>query len=141
MTAPVRSRRSLTVLVAVLAPALVWLVTDPLLGHRLRITDPEAGETLDIGLLPVVVLALLVSLLGWGLLAALERFTGRARLLWTVAAFAVLLLSFLPLTGSGMSGGTRTSLALMHLAVAAALMAGLPRPEGRPTERSPAPHG
>ncbi|MFE2292538.1 DUF6069 family protein [Streptomyces sp. NPDC059452] len=141
MTAPVRRRRTVTVLVAVLAPALVWLVTDPLLGHRLRITDPEAGETLDIGLLPVVVIALLISLLGWGLLAVLERFTRRPRLLWTVAACAVLLLSFLPLTGSGMSGGTRTSLALMHVAVAAAVMAGLPGPQSRPAARSSVPSG
>ncbi|SCE36421.1 hypothetical protein GA0115243_1115183 [Streptomyces sp. ScaeMP-e83] len=43
-----------------------------------------------------------------------------------MAACAAVLLSFLPLTGSGMTTGTRTSLALMHLAVAAALMTGLP---------------
>nr|WP_237502684.1 DUF6069 family protein [Streptomyces sp. SID8374] len=75
---------------------------------------------------PVAALALLISLLGRALLAALERFTRRPGLIWTVAACAVLLLSFLPLTGSGMTTGTRTSLALMHLAVAAALMTGLP---------------
>ncbi|WP_237502534.1 hypothetical protein [Streptomyces sp. SID8374] len=47
MTAPYRRRRDATVLVAVLAPGLIWLVTEPLLGHRLRSTDPEAGETLE----------------------------------------------------------------------------------------------
>ncbi|MFJ6611274.1 DUF6069 family protein [Streptomyces sp. NPDC091289] len=141
MTAPShRRRRTTTVLVAVLAPAVVWLVADPVLGHRLRITDPAAQESLDIGLLPVVLLALLASLAGWGLLAALERFTRRPRPLWTVAAAVVLLLSFLPLTGSGMSGGTRTALALMHVLVGTALMAGLPtRPEGPDAREGRAP--
>ncbi|MGJ3558163.1 DUF6069 family protein [Streptomyces sp. INA 01156] len=50
----------------------MWLVADPLLGHRLRIADGE--QMLDIGAVPVVVAALLASLAGWGLLAALERF-------------------------------------------------------------------
>lgn len=109
---------------AVLAPVLVWLVADPLLGHRLRIADGE--QALDIGALPVAVVALLASLAGWGLLAALERFgVRRARAVWTGLAGAVLAVSFLPLTGDGMDGGTRAALALMHLAVAAVLILGL----------------
>jgi hypothetical protein len=47
---------------AVLAPVLVWLVADPLLGHRLRIADGE--QTLDIGAVPVAVATLLASLSG-----------------------------------------------------------------------------
>ncbi|WP_399498561.1 DUF6069 family protein [Streptomyces sp. P17] len=70
---------------AVLAPVGVWLVADPLLGHRLRIADGE--QTLDIGAVPVAVVALLASLCGWGLLAALERFAvRRARAVWTGVA-------------------------------------------------------
>lgn len=119
-----RGRRSAVAALAVLAPVLVWLVADPLLGHRLRIADGE--QTLDIGAAPVAVVALLASLAGWGLLAALERFgVRRARAIWTGAAGAVLAVSFLPLTGDGMDGGTRISLALMHLAVAATLIPGL----------------
>nr|WP_237521620.1 DUF6069 family protein [Streptomyces sp. SID4921] len=109
---------------AVLAPVVVWLAADPLLGHRLRITDGE--QTLDIGALPAALVALLASLAGWGVLAALERFGGRrARAVWTGAAVVVLALSFVPLTGEGMDGGTRAALALMHLAVAAVLIPGL----------------
>ncbi|GGV30637.1 hypothetical protein GCM10010245_49570 [Streptomyces spectabilis] len=116
------------VALAVLAPVLVWLVADPLLGHRLRIADGE--RTLDIGAVPVAVVALLVSLCGWGLLAALERFAARrARVIWTGVAGAVLAGSFLPFIGDGMDGGTRVALALMHLAVAAVLIPGL---AGRP---------
>lgn len=109
---------------AALAPVTVWLVVDPLLGHRVQIADGD--QTLDIGAGAVVVVALLASLSGWGLLAALERFgVRRPRVIWTAVAGAVLVVSFLPLTGDGMDGRTRTALALMHLAVAAVLIPGL----------------
>ncbi|ATL31269.1 DUF6069 family protein [Streptomyces formicae] len=117
-------RRSGATALAVVAPVLVWLVADPLLGHRLRIADGE--RTLDIGAVPVAIVALLASLVGWGLLAALERVgVPRARTVWTGVACAALAVSFLPLTGDGMDGGTRVALALMHLAVAAVLIPGL----------------
>ncbi|MEV5201130.1 DUF6069 family protein [Streptomyces sp. NPDC053720] len=119
-----RRRRLAVTGLAVLAPVLVWLVTDPLLGHRLRIADGE--QTLDIGAVPVAIVALFASLSGWGLLAALERFGARrARNIWTGVAVAVLAVSYLPFIGDGMDGGTRASLALMHLVVAAALIPGL----------------
>nr|WP_206314575.1 DUF6069 family protein [Streptomyces coryli] len=107
-----------------MAPVLVWLAADPVLGHRLRIADGD--RTLDLGLAPVLMVALLAALAGWGLLAALERFgIRRARAIWTAVAGAVLAVSFLPLTGDGMDGGTRAALVLMHLAVAAVLIPGL----------------
>ena len=118
-----RRRLSVTAL-TVLAPVLVWVVADPLLRHRLRIADGE--QTLDIGAVPVAVVALVASLSGWGLLATLERLgVRRARAVWTGVAGAVLAVSFLPFLGGGMDGGTRVSLALMHLAVAAVLIPGL----------------
>ncbi|MFD9720777.1 DUF6069 family protein [Streptomyces sp. NPDC059076] len=120
---------------AVLAPLLVWLVADPVLGHRLRIVNGE--QTLDIGAVAVVLAALLAALAGWGLLVVLERFwLRRARALWTGVAVAVLALSFLPLTGNGMDGGTRTALALMHLAVAALLIVGLRTKDAATATRS-----
>lgn len=119
-----RRRRLGVTALAVLAPVLVWLVAEPLLGHRLRIADGQ--QTLDIGAVPVAVVALLASLSGWGLLAALERFgVRRAHAIWTGVAGAVLAASFLPFIGDGMDGATRVSLALMHLAVAAVLVPGL----------------
>ncbi|MFI2414787.1 DUF6069 family protein [Streptomyces sp. NPDC018947] len=123
-----RRRRPAVTVLAVLVPVLVWLVADPLLGHRLRIVDGE--QTLDIGAVPVAVVALVASLSGWGLLAALERLAApRARAVRTAVAGALLVVSFLPLTGEGMDGGTRAALALMHLAVAGVLIPGL---GGRP---------
>ncbi|WP_329015587.1 DUF6069 family protein [Streptomyces sp. NBC_00690] len=119
-----RTRALAVVGLTVLAPLLVWLVADPVLGHQLQIVNGD--QTLDIGPVPVAFVALLAALAGWGLLAALERFwVRRARALWTGVAIAVLALSFLPLTGEGTDGGTRAALALMHLTVAAALIVGL----------------
>lgn len=119
-----RSRRLGVVVLAVLAPLVVWLVADPLLGHRLRITDGE--ETLEVGGPAVIVVALLVSLAGWALLAVLRRFAARrARAVWCGVAGAVLAVSFVPLVGDGMDGGTRAALGLMHVAVAAVLIPGL----------------
>ncbi|MEU9225605.1 DUF6069 family protein [Streptomyces massasporeus] len=132
-----RRRRPVVAALTVLAPVLVWLVADPLLGHRPRIADGE--KTLDIGAAPVAVVALFASLSGWGLLAALERFGARrAHAIWTAVAGAVLAVSFLPLLGDGMDGGTRASLALMHLAVAAVLIPGL---GGRSPETGAGGHG
>ncbi|MEU9609509.1 DUF6069 family protein [Streptomyces sp. NPDC048057] len=131
----VRERRSAVTGLAVLAPLLVWLVADPMLGRRLEIANGD--ETLEIGAVAVALVALLVALAGWGLLAALERFgVRRARAVWTGVAVAVLALSFLPLTGD-MAGGTRAALTLIHLAVAAVLIPGLrgalpPSPSPRP---------
>ncbi|WP_240661070.1 MULTISPECIES: DUF6069 family protein [unclassified Streptomyces] len=133
-----RTRRLWATALSVLAPVLVWLVTDPLLGHRLTIDD--GTETLDLTAVPVAVVALSASLAGWALLAALERFGARhARVVWTVTAGAVLAVSFLPLTGDGMDAGTRVALALMHLAVAAVLIPGLRG--SRPARPDSAPAG
>ncbi|MET8898219.1 DUF6069 family protein [Streptomyces albogriseolus] len=56
----------------------------------------------------MAVVALLASLAGRSLLAALERFgVRRARAVRTGMAVAVLAVSLLPSTGDGMDGGTR----------------------------------
>jgi hypothetical protein len=131
-----RMRRGGIALGAVLAAVLVWLIAGPLLDERLRITQDSGQRTLEIGLFPVVVLSLVSALADWALLAALERFTRRVCTVWVSASLAVLVLSFLPLTGPGMTGGTRASLALMHLAVAAVLIPGLAATIGRPELRA-----
>ncbi|MGC4748120.1 DUF6069 family protein [Micromonospora sp. DT201] len=99
-------------------------MTVPPLGHRFAVTGRPAGqETLDIGLAPVVVIALLASLAGWAMLALLERLLPRtAQRIWTITALAVLLISFAPLVAPGMDSATRLALAALHVAVAAVLI-------------------
>ncbi|MEV1289079.1 DUF6069 family protein [Micromonospora sp. NPDC049679] len=125
-------RRALVVLAAVLAASLVWLIAVPLLA--IEVTVPVrygASERVDLALVPVVFAALLAGLAGWALLAVLERFTTKARLIWTVIALVVFVVT-LPWMPDA-TAAEITVLALLHAAVAAALIPGLPR-AGRLTD-------
>ena len=83
-----RSRRIRGVIGAVGVAAALWTVVVQLMGHRLTATGgPPGREPLEIGLAPVVIVALAAALAGWALLALLERLLPRsARLVWTITA-------------------------------------------------------
>jgi predicted permease len=106
-----------------LAAALAWIVEVPLLGIHLNghmHTGASHIQTITIG--QVIGVTVAASLLGWLLLALLERRTPHARLLWTAIALAALAASLaLPLafatTASAVAG-----LIVMHLTVAAAVI-------------------
>lgn len=116
--------RGIAVLAAVSAAALVWVLAHPVFGQDLVVTQP-GKEPAGVGIAMVLFFAGAASLAGWGLLAALERFSSRARDIWTAIAAVVFVLSFLPLVSSAeAAGGTKASLALMHAAVAAVLIPG-----------------
>jgi len=115
-------RRAVAVTAAALAALVVWSVAVPLLGVHLtvRTTPGSSMQTIGAGL--VVAVGLLVSLLGWGLLAALERRTQRAGTVWTATAGVVLLLSLTgPFTGA-VTTASKVSLVVLHLTVAAVLI-------------------
>jgi Family of unknown function (DUF6069) len=119
----VRRRRALIAFAAMLAPVLVWVVAR-IAGADLSVAL-SGQPPMPITLPAVIITALLAALAGWALLAVLERFTGRARLLWTAVAALVLLVSLSgPLTVAA-SGGTKLTLVLMHLAVGVVLIPGL----------------
>ncbi|MFZ0168839.1 MAG: DUF6069 family protein [Candidatus Dormiibacterota bacterium] len=111
---------------ACLAAVAVWAVAVPLLGTHLLVRF-GSGPGLGVGIESVVGASLTSSLLGWGLLALLERRTDRARMIWSRAAVVTLLASLsLPLS-AGANISSKAALALMHLAVAAVLIPGLRR--------------
>lgn len=129
MTATTTSRRRVRACAvggAVLAAVLIWL-TAALLGIELKVDMRSGQPPMVIGLPLIVGFSLAFSLLGWGFLALLERFTGRARTIWTVVAVLVLLASFIPITSGEATGSAKTVLALMHIAIAAVLIALLRR--------------
>ncbi|SNT57303.1 hypothetical protein SAMN05443665_10474 [Actinomadura meyerae] len=117
----VRRARALAVAGAVLAGLAIWVVGEPLLGHDLVVRQ-DGQQPRDLGAAAIGVFALAPSLLGWALLAALERVTPLAARIWTAAALAVLAVSFLPLVGVQASGGSKAVLALTHVAVGAVLI-------------------
>jgi predicted permease len=115
---------------AVIAAVVVWAIAVPLLGTHL-IVRFGTGSPETVGLDYVIGATVLASLLGWGLLALLERRTARARTIWTAVAIVAVLASLsLPLTAS-VAVSTKVTLAVMHVAVAAVLIPALLR-ESRP---------
>jgi hypothetical protein len=116
-----RVTRAGAVGLAALAAVLVWVVVDPLLGVDLSVT--RSGTTTVVGPGLVAGMALGAALLGWALLAVLERFTSRAGRVWTITAVAVLLLSFaMPFNSGEADPSAKWSLLVMHLAVGAVLI-------------------
>ncbi|MCF0091850.1 DUF6069 family protein [Micromonospora sp. MH99] len=122
---PARTRnRSVAVAVAVLAAVAVWSGAT-LAGAQLTV-DQGSGPQ-DVPVLAVLMTSALAALLGWALLAVLERFSARATTIWTGIAVAVLVLSLLPALLVDASAGTRFTLVLMHLVVGAVVILGLRR--------------
>lgn len=121
-----RRTRALVALAAILSAVIVWVIAIPVLGIDVRVPDnPGSATRVDLEFLLVAMTATVAVLAGWGLLAVLERFTRRARTIWTAVAVLVFVLTlpYLP----GFTIVERAVLALMHLALAAVLILGLRR--------------
>ena len=125
-TAHVGWNRVLGVAGATLAAVAVWALAVLILSTSLVIRFGD-GAPQTIGIELVVIGSLTGSLLGLGSLVMLEKFTSRARTIWTAVAIGVLLVSLsLPLV-AGTTASTKAALALMHLAVASVLIPTLRR--------------
>ncbi|MFI1586274.1 DUF6069 family protein [Embleya sp. NPDC020630] len=116
----VHRARGLAVVGAVSASLAVWAVGDPLLGCDLVVR--QKGQTRDLGAAAMGIFALVPALLGWALLAGLERMTELAGRIWTAAAMVLLAASLVPVFAVEAGGGTKTTLALAHVAVGAVLI-------------------
>lgn len=115
--------RALLVGGATLAPAVIYGISR-LAGTDLTVTM-SGQPPLQITLPFVVITAVAAALAGWALLATLERFISRARMVWTAVAVVALFASFaMPLTVAA-GGAVRITLLLMHVAVGAVLIPGL----------------
>lgn len=118
--------RLLTVLATTCAALLGWLVVGPLAGVDLAVQPGRPGAVEQVGPLAVATVGLLTGLAGWALLSGLERFTVKARPIWTAIAGLGLTLSLLgPL--AGVTASAQAALACLHLLVGAVLIIGLRR--------------
>jgi hypothetical protein len=122
-------QRLLATGVAVALAVLIWAVAVPVAGVDLRgPAAPGSSATKAIVLPAVIALSLVASLAAWAFLSVLERRSGRARYIWTLTAVGVLVVSYGgPLLGQNVPTASRITLALMHTAVGATLIALLPR--------------
>ncbi|MFC0627376.1 DUF6069 family protein [Kribbella deserti] len=126
-----RLARATAVVISAVAALVVWVIADPLLGVNLTVV--REGVTTTIGAGMVLLMATVSALLGWALLALLERFIARPRAwrIWLGVAIAVLALSLvMPFNSGEIDGSAQVALLVMHLAVGVPLMALLGRTAG-----------
>jgi len=120
------SRRPLCALGGALAAALAWTVEVPLLGIHLNYRF-GTGHTQTIAVGQVIGVTVAAALLGWLLLAILERRTAHARSLWTTIALVALAASLaLPLAAATTTSAA-AALIIMHLTVGAAVIPAMAR--------------
>ncbi|HET7305703.1 MAG TPA: DUF6069 family protein [Segeticoccus sp.] len=117
--------RALTLVAAPAAAVGTWALLQA--GGIELVTD--AGRT--VGAISVVVVASLVALAGWGVVAVLERRTGRPALWWGLVASAALSLSILGPGAAATDAGVLLGLVLLHVVTAAVVMGGLSASLGR----------
>lgn len=118
--------RPLAVAGAILVAAAVWVLAVPLLGTQLLVRFGDSPPQ-SVGIGFVLGGGLVASLVGWSLLAILEKRTVRARDIWTGIAIAVLLVSLTLPLAAGTTMSTKAALALMHLGAASVLIPTLRR--------------
>jgi hypothetical protein len=119
-----RGIRALAIVGGAAAALVVWALAKYLFDAELRGgAQPGGSNLVDIQPVHVIVSTVMWTAVGWALLAILERFTGRARTIWTWVAVAGLLVSFVsPLVAANMTDGTKLALSVMHVAVAAVVI-------------------
>jgi Family of unknown function (DUF6069) len=123
---PPRRRRTrvLAVLGAAAASLAVWAIADPLTGVELRVHVGSGFQ--HVGPAMVIAASVLAGLAAWAVLAVLERFTPRARAVWTPNTLIALALSLAGPLSSGATTGAKLALAGMHVATAVVLVTALP---------------
>jgi hypothetical protein len=109
-----------------LAAALAWIVEVPLLGIHLDFRF-GTGHIQTIAVGQVIGVALVASLLGWLLLALLERRTTRARFLWTTSTLAALAASLALPLAAATTAAAAAGLVVMHLTVGVAVIPAMAR--------------
>ncbi|MBQ0893323.1 hypothetical protein KBX37_09470 [Micromonospora sp. U56] len=126
VTTPSLRRRALGVAVTVLTCVVLWIV-GAVAGVDYTVENP-GQPAFVVNLAPVILFSLGSALVGWAGLALLERFAGRrATAIWITVAVLIALLSLVPVVATEATTGAKVMLGLMHLAVAAVLIASLPR--------------
>lgn len=110
-------RRASAAFAAIATGLIIWVIAVPVLGVEL--TARSTGSEFVVGAPSVAAAGLVASLAGWGLLAALERSTARARPIWTAVALTALMLSLAGPLVQATSAAAAITLVTMHVAVGA----------------------
>jgi Family of unknown function (DUF6069) len=119
-----RSGRVVTIAIAAAATGLVWLLGR--LAHVDYIVDTPAG-TREINLALTIVATVAAGIVGWIVIALLERYTSNARAVWVALGLVVVVLSIVPVFRTTANPGTQLMLSALHCVAAAVLIPALPR--------------
>jgi hypothetical protein len=117
--------RAAAVLAATVAAAAVWMAAVPLAGVELEVEMNGRPQSVELG--AVVGVSLTVGLLGWALLALLERRSRRAAAIWTGVALAVAALSLVGPVTAAVTAVAAAVLVALHVVVAAVLVSAMRR--------------
>lgn len=126
MATGVRKLPRVAIVVAAVVSALIVFGIESLFT---TVQTPAAnGQPVrDLNALFVILGSGIAALAGWGLLVLLEKFTAKGAMIWRIVAAVALLLSLGgPFGGTGITSGSRLSLAALHIVVGAVLIAALP---------------
>ncbi|MGW0827970.1 DUF6069 family protein [Streptomyces sp. NPDC002845] len=114
--------RAIAVGAATVAAVLVWALGKAF-GADYEVAQGDGKDPMEVNVGLVAVFALISALLGWGLLAALEKFApAKAATIWVVVATVVLLASYAMVFSADTTGGSKAALALVHTTVGVVLI-------------------
>ncbi|WP_035795536.1 DUF6069 family protein [Kitasatospora mediocidica] len=128
--APTWRLRIAAVLAAVIGAVVIYAIAKAA-GADFLVDQHNGKGAQAIGIGAVIGMALIIPLLGWGLMALLEKFNRNPVKIWTIVAGVVTVLSYLLLLVVGAAAGTKLSLFLLHTFVAAVLFTLLRRGAGK----------
>ena len=119
--------RGLTVAVAAALVGSDWVVAVKLAGIRLTVREVFEGAPSDVRLAAILVTSLVSGLAARLLIAARERFTAKGSCIWVATAVVILVPSFSGPPSAASTIGAMLVLILIHISVAAVLIAGITR--------------
>lgn len=123
---PGTARTAATVLTGtVMATIAVWAITQTIAELKVRL---GSGPATHVGAPSVLVVSVLAALAAFGTRALAERIFDRPDRTWTRLAACALVVSLAGPLSAGTTAATKVSLACMHLAAAAVLIATLRSP-------------
>jgi heme A synthase len=130
-TATAAGRVRATAVVTAIATNSALFLAGRALGADFQITDPGKTTAHQFILPEIAVFTAFFALLGWGSLAFLERVARHPKVVWTMLAATVLVLSYVPIGIEQATPATKAMLALIHTAVAGSLVPMLRGPARR----------
>ncbi len=130
-TTPVRARASVRTLAvglglgavaAVVANGIVFAVAN--IGAPVQVATGDDPNVADLALAAVLVASVAWLLIGAAGLWGCEKLFARGFVIWTIGATIITAASLVPLFALDIDTGSKVALAVMHLVVAAAAVAG-----------------